>query len=39
MAVFIRDDLDQDQRSRIMVHQRNRCIHSGKEFIGSFATP
>ena len=38
MAVSIRDDLDQDQRSRIMAHQRNRCILPGKEFIGSFAT-
>ena len=41
-GAFLWGDLDHDQYSktiRIMVHQRNRRIHSGHGFIGSFDKP
>jgi len=41
-GAFLWGDLDQDKSSkitRIMVHKRNRWIHSGHGFIGSFDEP
>ena len=42
LGAFLWDDPDQDQWSkitRIMAHQRNRGIHSGQGFLGSFDAP